>query len=638
MLRTLTILSAFYCLLLLLISCNQRKAATRKSYTTNDSIMVYALFDAAQVMQGVNPDSAYALFLKAGDLAHKKGFDDGVMNYYNYAAFNRCAFKNDFEAGKKLADSAMLYADLKGKQGYKMSANFTMAAFYQVKEEQDSAIKYYLEALKFQPLTNDSSKLEPLYNNLAILLNYQGRYKQAIEYQKKSLNLYGVNDTDALIAYYNNMYRHYMGAKDTVAAKNSMRAGLALSGMNKKWPSENDLFNVAGDYFLLIHQIDSAIYFYTEHLNYTAQLYDSVYLSQPYISLAKAWLADSNYTNAESYLQRAKKLINPEELPLFSQKDYYETAYQIATRNADKNEALVSLKALHNINETFLDKQRNEQLANYEKQVRGLENENTKIENTLKLKQKNTWIIVLSVSCLFLLIIAMLGILYWRKKKLAASEKLSKLQLEAEWQQLKSRMEAQSEERNRISQELHDDLGSTLTSISLAASLLKEQQQSREVDIIARSSSDMATRMNEIVWSLNTDNDNVQSLVSYIRKFCSTFLKDAEIKFVFKETVAEPHYEIKGFIRRNVFHTVKEAINNIVRHSGATEVMININADADQFSIRISDNGKGFKGAPQQAWNNGLRNMRRNIESIKGSIQWLVQNGTEVCIQTPLKM
>lgn len=218
------------------------------------------------------------------------------------------------------------------------------------------------------------------------------------------------------------------------------------------------------------------------------------------------------------------------------------------------------------------------------------------------------------------------------------SEKLAKLYLETEWNALKNRIAAQREERGRISQELHDELGTALTSISLASELLMQSELADwpEAQIIAKASSEMTMRMNEIVWSLNVNNDNLQSLVAYIRKFCADFLGEAGIQMVFTETIAEPERELKGIIRRNVYQSVKEAVNNVVKHTEASRVELAIATVENELHILIRDNGKGMSSAPTQLWSKGLRNMRKNIESIKGRIDWITENGTLVSIQAPM--
>ena len=142
--------------------------------------------------------------------------------------------------------------------------------------------------------------------------------------------------------------------------------------------------------------------------------------------------------------------------------------------------------------------------------------------------------------------------------------------------------------------------------------------------------------MNEIVRSLNINNDNLQSLVAYIRKFCADFLGEAGIQMTFTETITEPERELKGIIRRNVYQSVKETVYNVVKHAEASRVEPAIATVENELHILIRDNGKGMSGEPTRLRSNGLRNMRKNIEAVKGRITWRTNNGTEVSIQAPM--
>ena len=298
--------------------------------------------------------------------------------------------------------------------------------------------------------------------------------------------------------------------------------------------------------------------------------------------------------------------------------------------------ALVALEKYNKAIADFELGEKNRQLINYHEQVKQLKHEQQLAERQYAIDRKNNLLVALGIGFVLLTVLATVLVLYWRKRKMLESAKLAKLHLESEWTALKSRMATQQEERNRISQELHDELGAALTSISLASELLKQNQptNSAEVQIIAKASSEMTTRMNEIVWSLNVNNDNVQSLVAYIRKFCADFLGEAGIQMVFTETITDPERELKGTIRRNVYQSVKEAVHNVVKHAEASRVELAIETIENELHILIRDNGKDNE--PVKLWSNGLRNIKKNIEAIKGRVSWITDNGTQVSIQAPM--
>lgn len=623
----------------LVVSCQETADTQHSGLSARDSIWVFELFRQAYDVQNTNPDSAYALIQEAGALSRRNGFDQGLFNYYNQAMYNRAAFRGDFGLAKRLSDTAMTLVQDPTRQRFKMLMNFSRAIHYQLQEQHDSAIVYYLRALNNQPFTKDTSRVPMIQNNLAILFHFQQRDDLAMAYQLKSLrHAIGKADTGALIGNYVNLYGFETARKDTATAFAYLTAGMALAATPKMWREQTELYKNAGEYYLAKRQSDSARHYFNRYYHLTQTLYPPAYLAQPLIGLAQTdWLAN-DLRATEQRLSDVARLTAIDSLPMLDRQNYYQTQYQLFRKTARPAQALAALEKYNLAVAEFQNGEKNRQLIQYDEKVRKLQDEKRAAEQQLVISRKNSTIIMLTAGCLLLTVLATLLVLYWRKRKLLESEKLTKLRLETEWNALKSRMEAQQEERSRISQELHDELGTALTSISLASELLKQQQQtnSAEVQIIARASSEMTTRMNEIVWSLNVNNDNLQSLVAYIRKFCADFLGEAGIQMIFTETIADPQRELKGIIRRNVYQSVKEAVHNVVKHAEASRVELAIATVENELHILIRDNGKGMSEEPAKLWSNGLRNMRKNIEGVKGQINWITDNGTQVRIQTPM--
>lgn len=625
----------------LVVGCHSESGGGGPHISARDSTRVFQLFDQAYTVQHSNPDSAYALIRAAGDLSRRADFDQGLFNYYNQAMYNRAAFRGDFRLANALGDSALRLAAQPDRKRFRMLMNFSRAIVYQLQEQNDSAIVYYLRAIANQPFTKDTSRVPMIQNNLAILFHFQQRDDLAVEYQKKALR-YAISDADTgrIIGDYVNLYGFEVARKDTVTAFGYLRKALTLAADPKAWNTETELNKNAGEYYLARHRPDSARHYFSRYYDFTKRLYPPAYLAQPTIGLAQTdWLA-GDLRATEQRLNEVARLTAIDSLPMLDRQNYYQTQYWLLKKTNRPAQALIALEHYNEAVAEFENGEKNRQLIQYDEKVRALQEEKRNAERQLAIRQKNDVIVALTIGCLLLAGLGTLLVLYWRKRKMLESEKLVKLQLETEWTSLKSRMEAQQEERSRISQELHDELGAALTSISLASELLKQQTQtnSAEVQIIARASSEMTIRMNEIVWSLNINNDNVQSLVAYIRKFCSEFLGEAGIRMMFTETIANPRRELKGIIRRNVYQSVKEAVNNVVKHAEASQVDLIITTVENELHILIRDNGKGMTSEPAQLWSNGLRNMRRNMEAIKGRISWATNEGTEVSIQAPMSV
>ena len=626
-------------LLALLSACRDAPSTVRTNTSVGDSIRVFRLFDLAYEAQNTDPDSAYALIREAGELSRRNKFDRGLFNYYNQAMYNRAAYRGDFALAKRMGDTALALVQDPARQRFRMLMNFSRAIIHQLQEQNDSAIVYYLQALDNQPFTKDTSRVPIIQNNLASLFHFQQRDDLAVEYQLKSLrHAISKADTGAIIGSYVNLYGFEAAQKDTATAFAYLTKGLALATESNPRSQQTELYKNAGEYYLAKHRTDSARHYFSRYYDLTRTLYPPAYLAQPLIGLAQTDAQAGDWRAAERRLTEVAQRTSVDSLPMLDRQNYYQTQYYLLKQTGRPAQALVALEQYNAAVAEFENGRKNGQLVQYDRKVRALREANQNTERQLAISQKNGVIAALTVGCLLLLLVAALLVLYWRKRKLLESEKLAKLQMETEWNALKSRIEAQQEERSRISQELHDELGTALTSISLASELLKQHQptNSAEVQIIAKASSEMTTRMNEIVWSLNVNNDNLQSLVAYIRKFCADFLGEAGIQMIFTETIADPQRELKGIIRRNVYQSVKEAVHNVVKHAEASRVELAIATVENELHILIRDNGKGMSGEPAKGWSNGLRNMRKNIESVKGRISWITDDGTQVSIQTPM--
>jgi len=127
--------------------------------------------------------------------------------------------------------------------------------------------------------------------------------------------------------------------------------------------------------------------------------------------------------------------------------------------------------------------------------------------------------------------------------------------------------------------------------------------------------------LDEIVWAVNPRHDTLPRLLDYICEYAVQFSQRAGIRCRADFSEGMPADTVPPEVRHNVFLTVKEALNNIARHSGATEIWLRVSLADDILRIVIEDNGKGFGGSTTDAGADGLRNMRQRMEEIRGQFQ-----------------
>lgn len=188
-------------------------------------------------------------------------------------------------------------------------------------------------------------------------------------------------------------------------------------------------------------------------------------------------------------------------------------------------------------------------------------------------------------------------------------------------------LEAQKEERNRISADMHDELGSGVTHIRLMSEIVKTKMKENaslpEIDKISNSANDLITKMNTIIWTMTSSNDSVENLITYIRTYALDFFENTHIECTCNIPPTIPNIQLSGEKRRNVFLAVKEALNNVLKHSKATNVTINIALD-DKLYISIQDDGVGIDLEKLRRFGNGLKNMKSRLERINGN--FIIQN------------
>ncbi len=197
---------------------------------------------------------------------------------------------------------------------------------------------------------------------------------------------------------------------------------------------------------------------------------------------------------------------------------------------------------------------------------------------------------------------------------------------------------AQQEERQRISEDMHDELGSGMTVIRLMSEIARNKMKENtpvEIEKISASADDVLNNMNAIIWSMNSGNDSLDNLISYIRSYSLEYFDNTLIDCKVNTPEAIPGKELTGDRRRNIFLCVKETLNNVMKHSKAATVTITIETN-HTLKIEIADNGSGIDLQNLRQFGNGLKNITRRMETIGGTFKIENKNGTVTTLELPL--
>lgn len=202
---------------------------------------------------------------------------------------------------------------------------------------------------------------------------------------------------------------------------------------------------------------------------------------------------------------------------------------------------------------------------------------------------------------------------------------------------------AMEQERTRIAQDLHDELGSGITEISMLVSRAKlgsasDEKRHQYLELVREKARETVTVLDEIVWAMNPRHDSLASLVSYFSIYADRFLGLANIAWRLDNTAGTANPMVDSRSRHQLFLAFKEALTNVVRHAGASEVLLSIRADNGELWLNVSDNGRGFSSAAPSEAMDGIANMRTRIEKLGGRFEITggPDHGTTVRFSVPL--
>ena len=177
--------------------------------------------------------------------------------------------------------------------------------------------------------------------------------------------------------------------------------------------------------------------------------------------------------------------------------------------------------------------------------------------------------------------------------------------------------------RNRIAQDLHDEIGSNLSSISLMSDLLQKTEKAdpesiKKIQRIHKVAKDSSQAMRDIVWITNPTSDNLKDLITKMNEVANDMLAAINWKFDFPEETIR--INLSPETKRNVFLIFKEALNNIIKHSAAKNAVIKLKISDKNLLLAIKDNGKGFNTDAGFS-GNGLKNMENRAKEINGILK-----------------
>ncbi len=469
----------------------------------------------------------------------------------------------------------------------------------------EKAKEYQKLGVKYAEQSGDENRMVEAYIASSLLASHEGDYATSLMYEKKAVALLEKNGRDSVMLSrrYIALGFDYNRVGDSVAAISNYTKALRLS------EKLNNYYNLKDVYYYLSQ-------FYKTHNNYT----DAYNNYKKYIEYRDSIVNEntrSSIVEIETKYQAAKKdneiaRLNTDqkikELQIEKQEALIAGNKQEAQRKEKEIELLSQAKELQELKIN----QQNEQI---EKQQLLAKNNAQQLQLAEKEKQLQQRRLKNSVTIRYLLI-AGIGLLllsgyflfnrYRLKRKIKEQEALLNI-------------------RTNIAKELHDEVGSALTSIKILSEVSGKQiakDQSKASSLIQKiTEQSMAAQqgISDIVWAVKPENDKMENMVVRMREYIAHTLESKEIitTIDIDEKVLEQTLEMNQ--RRDFLMFFKEAVNNIAKHSAAKQVYITIEKQNSDIHMEIKDDGKGFDPEKQTS-SSGLKNMKTRAASLSGSV------------------
>ena len=597
-----------------------------------DTSYVMALLRKGENIENKKVTVALSQYQKAWAFARKINYTKGYFESVRLMAYTLNRMGRHDEA-RKLAQEALLKAKQDTSKRNLGISYFALANTALYRGDFGEAIPNYQQAAHYMQLLGKRKNIAVINQNLGHIYETQRMYAQAVEFYSRSLAFNITDTTDR-----RSIAIDYFSIGTALSKQGKIRESRAYYQKARQYINpENDLDLMTNIYHNIGHSFkdeakyDSTLYYEQKALALSRNLANPVEEIQVLVSMAQTYNKMGKYAQARTLLDKVASLTQKNEVSPFEFRNLYREYYYAYSGLHNYKEALKWSDKHDTLDSLLVTQETKEFLRDYEVKLKQAESRQRiaeKQRQIIQLKEdrqrQKLWLLIAILTAVLVGIGSVLGYLYYRQRQRTADNALLVAERERELAVVQSELQGQQKERLRISKEMHDDLGASLTAIGLLSEVVKTRMgpnTTPEVEKISNISADMVTAMNEIIWSLNTKNDSLNGLIAYTRSYASEFVDNTDL-LLHTDVEESPHeIPIRGIDRRNVFLTVKEALNNVVKHAQATEVTLRIQPEADQLMIEVRDNGKGFTPSEKTRLRNGLGNMQNRMAESGGQLR-----------------
>lgn len=622
---------------------NGKARLTDRIRRTSDTSRVNAYINYGYWWEATNMDSAAFYYIKGGELARQIKDTAGLLRYYaNYTyVLNQ---EGKLEQSLRLNLEALDIAKRSHTGDYLPGGLFNIGSNYNNLGNYDQALDYYFQAAELMEKINDTGGLATVYDNIAGVFTNSGQFEKAFKYNLKACeNARKTNDTLSLTkTLINKGNTEYQMGRMTDAIQ-SVSAGLELAQHIRHPYLESIGLNTLANIYNRQAHFRKGLREAGKSLSIARNI-QSRYAEVEALKTITASYA--GLKNNDSCIVYALQALEAGKETSFTSNQYV-LYNELATAYAGKNDFRHAFEAItisRRIQDSINKIEVERKMQKLESQYIVAQNEQRIISLERDKKQQQLFIgtliaAIVAGSLLALLLYRNIQVKKRTAEQIAMAKEKEIMQLQSEQQLLAARyiLQGQEDERSRLAKDLHDGLGGLLSGIKLALANNNDIPGSSQQQALMQLDNAMA-EMRRIAHSMMPEALVRFGLTDALGDFCASFASNSQCKV---------HYQVFGIQQRlhhdmeiGIYRIVQELVNNAIRHSGASDVYIQLVHDENSLHLTVEDNGCGFD--KQQAGNKpgiGLRNVSSRVDYLNGQLDIQTEKdlGTTITIIFNLK-
>lgn len=489
-------------------------------------------------------------------------------------------------------------------------------------DQNAEALNHHMAALKIAESTGDDFSASVSLNSIGNIHIALANYKDAIRYFRKCLPIaFSANNNLGIAMNLANIGEAYEHMDQLDSAKRYYQKSLDYNRRITNSKGIAICYSLLGRIAQKQGNYNMAKQYLSESLSINKSLGDNIYTAQNYnylgelnILLQQPDKAEAMYTEA---LTLARTVQSKTEM-----KAAYEGLQKVSRQRGDFEKALAYSELVNQYSDS-IHKENNHRHVKQVEMLYQSETEQARIKllETTRKNDRNLMIVSLIVFALLL----MAGVLFYLRNRLIDRNKNLQRELEI---------------RSQIASDLHDDMGSTLSSIRIFSELLRKPDVKSDdlLTKIEENAKDTMEALDDIIWLVKPSNDRFSNLSLHISQYAIPLFEGKGIRFTidFPESITDAPLPMET--RRNIFLIIKESINNLVKYSQCTEALVKAEQTGDEILFTVKDNGKGFDPAIGTD-RNGVKNLHARANQIQANldIKSTPGKGTEISLLVNLK-